>query len=224
MDARTLSICIGAVALAVGGAVYGVKFCKIKNYLIGIEWFVLAISSTNFMIYVLTHSSITYAGVVFLDTFSRAFGIPVVTVAGLMILTHGYRPSVRADILFFVFSCIGTLIILADPFAKFLPYFLLLMWSLFSIYLLYFAYKLFKEGETLPAFGMVLVALTNQAIATIYDFYTIPGDETNIVFNFFTIALFVWTFLTVQTWYSYCAFQRSINTNDKATIVSGPQP
>jgi hypothetical protein len=57
---------------------------------------------------------------------------------------------------------------------------------------------------------MVFAALFNQAIASIYDFYKIPHDETNIVFNFYTIALYVWAYLTVQTYYSYCALQRAM--------------
>lgn len=223
MDARTLSICAGAVALAVGGTVYGIKFCKIRNYLIGIEWFLLAISSTNFMIYELNHSPINYAGVLFLDTFSRAFGLPIVTVAGLMILTHGYRPSIRADVFFFGLSCAGTLVILIEPMVQILPYFLLFMWSLFSICLLYFAYKLFQFGENFHAFAMLMVAVSNQAIASMYDFYKIPGDETNIFLNFYTIALYVWTFLTVQTWYSYRALQRAMDAAGHSPATAGPQ-
>lgn len=213
MDARTLSICIGTIALTVGGSIYGVKFCKKQNYLIGIEWFLLAISSANFMVYELTHSRISYLGVMFLDTFSRAFGLPLVTVAGLMVLTQSYRPSMLHDVLLFIIPAAATLFLLADFMAASLPYFLLVLWSIFTLYLLYFAWQLLKHGEKLQALGMMLVALTNQTIACIYDFYKIPGDETNIVLNFYTIALFVWTFLTVQTYYGYCALERAMDAS-----------
>lgn len=209
MDPRILSICVGAIALAVGGFVYGVKFCRKENYLIGIEWFLLAISSTNFMIYELTHSEVCYLGVMFLDTFSRAFGIPIVTTAGLMVLTHRFRPSLKIDLILFALPALATLLLLTDQMAPSLPYFLLFMWSMFTLYLLLFVYRLFKCGAKNQAFGMLLVAVTNQAIACIYDFYKIPGDETNVFLNFYTIALFVWTFLTVQTYYGYCALERA---------------
>lgn len=211
MDARLLSICIGAIALAATGFFYGFKFCQKRNYLIGVEWFALAISSTNFMVYELTHSHVTYLGVLFLDTFSRAFGLPIVTVAGLMVLTHRFRPSIRTDVLLFVGTAIATLIVLMDNFAPVLAVFLLAMWTVFTIYLVYFAYKLWVFGERMHAFGMLLVAISNQTIAYMYDFYKIPGDEANIVLNFYTIALFTWAYLTVQVYYSYCALERAMD-------------
>jgi hypothetical protein len=211
MDARLLSICIGAIALAVTGFYYGFKFCQKRNYLIGVEWFALAISSTNFMVYELTHSHITYLGVLFLDTFSRGFGVPIVTVAGLMVLTHGFRPTIRLDVLLFIATAIATLIVLMDQFAPILAIFLLAMWTVFTIFLFYFAYRLWEYGENLHAFGVLLAAILNQTIAYMYDFYKIPGDETNIILNFYTIALFTWAYLTVQLYYSYCALERAIN-------------
>ena len=211
MDARLLSICIGAIALAATGFYYGFKFCQKRNYLIGVEWFALAISSSNFMAYELTHANITYLGVLFLDTFSRAFGLPIVTVAGLMVLTHGLRPAIRTDVLLFGGTAIATLLLLMDAMAPTLPYFLLAMWTVFTIYLVYFAYRLWLLGEKAHAFGVIVAAASNQTIAYMYDFYKIPGNETNIILNFYTIALFTWAYLTVQIYYSYCAMQRAVD-------------
>jgi hypothetical protein len=210
MDARLLSICIGAIALAATGFYYGFKFCQKRNYLIGVEWFALAISSTNFMFYELTHSHFTYLGVLFLDTFSRAFGLPIVTVAGLMVLTHGFRPTIRFDVLLFLGTAIATLVVLMEQFAPVLAVFLLAMWTIFTIFLIYFANKLSEYGEKLHAFGVLLAAILNQTIAYMYDFYKIPGDETNIILNFYTLALYTWAYLTVQLYYSYCALERAI--------------
>lgn len=214
MDPRTLSICIGAIALAATGFYYGVKFCKIRNYLIGIEWFALATSSTNFMIYELTHSPINYVGVEFLDTFSRAFGLPIVTVAGMMVLTHRFKPSISADVILFVLPSLGTLALLTNYFSPDLKYILLIMWSFFTIYLIYFATVLHKYGEKLHAFGIVCAAVSNQTIAYMYDFYKIPGDATNVFLNFYTIALYVWSYLTIQVYYSYCALQRAMKSSN----------
>jgi len=214
VDPRTLSICIAAIALAASGFFYGWKFCKLGNYLVGIEWFLLATSSTNFLIYELNHSPVNYFGVLFLDTFSRAFGLPVVTVAGLMVLTHRYRPSIRADVLFFVIPCVATLALITDYMADDLKYILLFMWTIFTAYLFYFAYVLQKYGQTRHAIAMLFTATINQAIAWMYDFYKIPGDDTNIFFNFYTIALYVWSYLTIQTYYSYCALKRAMDIAD----------
>ncbi len=220
MDPRTLSICLAAIALAASGFFYGIKFCKLGNYLIGIEWFLLATSSANFMIYELNHSPINLLGVEFLDTFSRAFGLPIVTVAGLMVLTHGYRPTLRADLLFFVVPSLATLVLLTDYLAPDLKYILLAMWTVFTIYLIYFAYTLHKYGETGHAIGMLLAAATNQTIAYMYDFYKIPGDETNVVLNFYTIALYVWSYLTIQTYYSYCALKRAMDADSNRILAA----
>lgn len=211
MDARLLSICIGAIALAATGFFYGFKFCQKRNYLIGVEWFALAISSTNFLVYELTHSHATYLGVLFLDTFSRAFGLPIVTVAGLMVLTHRFRPTIRFDVLLFIGTAVATLVVLMNQFAPILAAFLLAMWTVFTIFLVYFAYRLSVYDEKLHAFGVLLAAILNQTIAYMYDFYKIPGDETNIILNFYTLALFTWAYLTVQLYYSYCALERAMD-------------
>lgn len=214
MDYRLLSICVCTMVLSATGFFYGTRFCKKHNYLIGIEWYLLAISSANFMVYELTHSPICWAGVMFLDTFSRAFGLPITTVAGLMVLTHRFKPTLRADAALFLIPAAATLVLLTDAMATMLPYFLLAMWTLFTLYLFYFAFQLLKFGERRHALWMMVVALLNQAIATMYDFYKIPGDETNIILNFYTIALLVWAYLTVQTYYSYCALERAMAAAD----------
>lgn len=219
MDARLISICIGAVTLAVTGFYYGAKFCQKGNYLIGVEWFALALSSTNFMVYELTHWHITYLGVLFLDTFSRAFGLPIVTVAGLMVLTHKFRPTIRTDVLLFIGTAVATLFLLTEKLAPALAFFLLAMWTFFTLYLFYFAYRLLRLRENYHAVGVLLAAISNQTIAYMYDFYQIPGDETNIILNFYTIALFTWAYLTVQIYYSYCAMERARHGADEGRMT-----
>lgn len=214
MDPRTFSICVGAIALAATGFYYGVKFCRIRNYLIGIEWFALATSSTNFMIYELNHSPINYLGVEFLDTFSRAFGLPIVTVAGMIVLTHRFKPSIGADVILFVLPSLGTLVLLTHYLEHDLKYILFIMWSFFTLYLIYFASVLYRYNEKSHAFGIICAAVSNQIIAYMYDFYKIPGNDTNTFLNFYTIALYVWAYLTVQVYYSYCALQRAMERAD----------
>ena len=224
MDPRLLSICIAAMGLAAGGLIYGVLFCKKRNYLIGLEWFLLSVSSTNFMFYELTNSNFTRLGLIFLDTFSRAFGLPLITVAGLMVLMRGYRPSLRAEVLWFVLPTIATLLLLTDYMAGMLPYILLAMWVVYSLYLIIFVFQLLNYGERLHAFLMAVTTVLCQTIACIYDFYKIPGDETNVVINFYTLALWTWAYMTVQIYYSYCALERAKGRAGASQASAGVHP
>jgi len=217
MDLRTFLLCFSAFTLAVTGFFYGWKFVKKGNYLVGIEWMILGTSSSNAMFYFMTQFPPSFHIAHFFDAFSRAFGLPIVAVAGLMILTHGYRPSIRADISYFVGSALATVVLLWAPFlAAPLPYFLLLMWLVFAAYLGYFAKRLLDAGERTQALWLTLANIASLIVACIYDFYKIPGEETNVFFNFLNIALLVWSWLVVQTYYAYCALERA---NNKITTV-----
>lgn len=211
MDSRTISLCAGAFALAFSGFFYGTKFLRKRNYLIGIEWYILAISSTNALFYFLTLKPWQFAIAHYFDAFSRAFGLPILATAGLMALTHGYRPTIRQDIVWFAVAGALTFVLIgADTLAGILPYFYVVMWAPAALYLLYFARKLWQYGEKGQALGILAVFVTQSTIAGIYDFYKIPGEETNIIFNFFTIALFVWAFFAMQIYYGYCALERAM--------------
>src|SRR5262249_20627340 len=164
-------------ALALGGAIYGVKFNKKGNYLVGYEWLILALSSSNALIYFATELPISFHVAHFFDAFSRAFGVPIVTTLGLMTLTHGYKPSIRRDVALFAASFAGTAILVNVPsIAPLLPYFYLLMWILFSIYLAYFAKRLLNAGQARQASALLFAMVLNLVIASIYDFYKIPGE------------------------------------------------
>src|SRR5947208_2351159 len=87
--------------LLLSSFVYGVKFLKKANYLLGLEWLVITVSTANLMLYLFTEKASLYNISFFLDQFSRAIGIPVITIAGLLAVTHRYKPSVVADVLMF---------------------------------------------------------------------------------------------------------------------------
>src|SRR5262249_14768480 len=141
---------------------------------------------------------------------------------GLMTLTHGYKPSIRTDVALFAASFAGTAILVNVPsIAPLLPYFYLLMWILFSIYLAYFAKRLLNAGQARQASALLFAMVLNLVIASIYDFYKIPGEETNIFLNFFTLALFTWAYLTVQVYYAYCALERTQGFSTRASLIAG---
>jgi hypothetical protein len=90
-----------------------------------------------------------------------------------------------------------------------LPYFYIVVWALFSIYLAYFAKQLLSVGEKGHAFSVIVALVSSGTIACIYDFYKIPGEETNIVFNFFVLALTTWSFLFGSLYHAYSALARA---------------
>lgn len=210
MDLRSLILCLAAFSLALTGFAYGAKFIRKKNYLIGVEWFILATSSSNAVVFFATNSPLSFRIAHFFDTFSRAFGVPVVVPIGMMALTHAMKPSVRTDVWIFGLSTFATFgLLTVGSFQPVLPYFLLIMWCVYSIYLVYFAIVLFQAGEGGQAIGVTIANVTSLGVAAIYDFYKIPGEDTNVIFNFFTIALFTWSYMTVQLYYAYCALERA---------------
>lgn len=216
MDPRDLVFLLACALLLTTGYIYGYKFLRKRNYLLGLEWLVVAFSATNFLAFGLTESEVAYFISYFCDAFSRGFGIPIIAVMGLMSVTHGYKPSILVDIVAFVLAIAGTFVLISAEFlSPLLPYFYVGMWALFSIYLLYFAKRLLGAGVTGHAIAVVAALIAGQAIACIYDFYKIPGDETNIVFNFYVLALVTWSFLIAVSYHAYCALERS--TDAKTT-------
>ena len=95
----------------------------------------------------------------FLDAFSRGVGVPIVGTLGLMAVTHGYKPSPAKDfILFLAAFSVTAIYFLSTAFKPWLPYFYVLMWALYTLYLLYFIWCLVRAGEFLHALATLLGA------------------------------------------------------------------
>jgi hypothetical protein len=105
----TLCFLAADLLLMVTGYIYGWKFLKKRNYLLGFECWIVAVSATNLLFSALLFSVPDFEGIsqtlygnaLYLDAFSRAAGIPLIGVAGLMAVTHAYHPSKSADMLWF---------------------------------------------------------------------------------------------------------------------------
>jgi len=218
MDSRTLVLCFASALLATTTAIYGWKYLKKRNYLLGIEWLIVAVSSSNALIYFATDFEISGLISHVLDAFSRGFGMPVIAVAGLMAVTRGYKPSWRQDVLLFGISIVGTVVLVSGLVTKELPYFYVAMWALLTIYLAGFIRKLLAAGERFHALTLTIAMLTSLAIACIYDFYPIPGDAHNVVLNFYVLALVAWSYLTVALYYAYCALERAGQAHDASRL------
>ena len=152
---------------------------------------------------------------VFLDAFSRAFGVTLVAVLGMMAATHKFKPPISTDAWLFVATMAATAILLySGLFDPVLPYFYLAAWYLALIYLVYVTWKLYTAGETAVAVHMTMALLSITIVLTIYDFFPIPGDETNLVFNFYFIAMLTWGYGFSVFYYAYTALLRIADAPD----------
>ena len=220
MDLRTLVCLSGSILLSVVMFIYGFKFLKKRNYLLGLEWLVIAVSGANFAFYWITTSSTSYTIMIYFDAFSRLFGIPIIGILGMMVVSHHYKPTISLDIWAFLLSIVGTGLLLNVAFFEpLLPYIYLALWYIFVAYLCYFAARLFSCGETKVGLHLTIAIVLSTLLHTAYDFYTIPGDETNIVFNFWFIALLVWSYLFAVIYYAYDALDRQ-SAGDPALAVT----
>ncbi|WP_043288759.1 hypothetical protein [Paraburkholderia oxyphila] len=209
MDLRSVVLVLSSALLALSSFFYGWKIVRKRNYLLGLEMWIVGISATNAIGFFATGNAVSYEISHFFDAFSRGFGMPIIAVAGLMAITHGYKPSIRQDVAVFVASFALTFVLVgADFIAGVLPWYYLAMWIWLSIYLAYFVKRLLSVGAVLEALGVTVSLMASLAIAGIYDFYKIPGEETNVVLNFYTLALCTWAGFMPTIYYGYCALER----------------
>ncbi|WP_395505568.1 hypothetical protein [Ectopseudomonas hydrolytica] len=209
MEIKEALALLSSVFLIFCGVQYGLKYVRVrKNYLLGFEWLIVAFSASNLLFFLLTGFEPSYSISLFLDAFSRAFGVPIVAVLGLMAVTHNYKPSVAKDVVIFAVTFAATFVLVLADFVKGpLPYFYLLMWCSYTVFLVYFSWRLLRVGEHLHALLNTLAAAAALAIAVIYDFFPIPGDDDQMVFMIYALA--VWGIQIVQQYYAYGALERA---------------
>lgn len=208
METRDVVALLTCVLLVVSGGTYGIKFLRKGNFLLGLEWLIVAFSGSNLLIFLLTQSQVSYGISFFLDAFSRGFGIPIVTVLGLMAVTHNFKPSKLKDAALFVITFASTFVMIkADFMAKPLPYFYVAMWAAYTVYLVYFISRLASAGEYLHALGVTVAGVAALFVACIYDFYPIPGDDSKAIF--LSIALVTWSYMMIQLYYAFFALERA---------------
>jgi len=209
MDLKTILFLLSDLTLILSGYIYGWKFLKKRNYLLGLEWWIIGFSASNLFMFALTGARVGYDISMFLDAFSRAFGFPVIAVAGTMVVTHRYRPSIMLDIVLFALSFAGAYVLMyVDAVQPAKPWFFLLMFAIFQIYAVPLVPRLLRAGERRNAWNLALVLLTCGAIALMDDFYRLPGDDADKTI-FFTIAMAVWAYLMIGYYYAYCALERA---------------
>lgn len=214
MDLKTALYALADLMMIVAGFTYGWKFIRnYKNYLLGLEWIIVASSGTNFLIYGLIGANDTspmYHLAFFLDAFSRSVGITLILVLGLMKVTHGLKPSLAADIGVFALATVAGLVMLffADDLGLTAAIFYVVMNALTTVFLLYFAWRLWNVGEYRHAIAVAVVTAAAAAIAGTYDLYRIPGDDEHRTI-FYILALTTWAAQMTVYYYGYRALHRA---------------
>lgn len=224
MDLKTGLFAVADLFMMFAGFTYGLKFIRnYRNYLLGLEWIVVATSGTNFLIWGLVgadESSPMYHLAYFFDAFSRSIGITVILVLGLIKVTHGYTPSVAVDVGAFALAIVGGLVM--SNFAAELgvagAIFYVVMNVLTSLFLLYFAWRVWQVGARGIALATAAATAAGAVVAAIYDFYRIPGDDAHRTI-FYIIALATWGMQMTVCYFAYRALHGS---NERAAAAQAP--
>lgn len=208
------------------GFYYGWKFIRhYGNYLLGLEWMIVATSGTNFMIWALTgghDDSFLYSIAYFFDAFSRSIGITLILVMGLMRVTHRYKPGVTADVGVFALAIVTGLYLQQFRFPAFYigpATFYVVVNVLTTIFLGYFVVRLWRIGARAWAVGATLVTIAGCVIAITYDFFPLPGDDAHRTI-FYTAALATWG---AQMFVYYFAYRAMHNHNVVTGVAPGGQ-
>lgn len=209
MELKTILFLLSDLALILSGYIYGWKFLKKGNVLLGLEWWIIGFSASNLFVFALTGVTFCFNTSMLLDAFSRAFGFPVIAVIGTMVITHRYRPSAMVDIAIFALSFAGAFALMhVDAVQPVKPWFYLVMGGVFSAFLVYFAIRLWAVGEPRNALNLLVILVTTMTIAVMDDFYPLPGDDADRT-HFFTIAMAVWAYMVCGYYHAYCALERA---------------
>ena len=185
--------------MIVVGFRYGWRFIRqYGNYLLGLEWMVVATSGSNFLLWSLIggdEGSVLYDVAYFFDAFSRSVGITLILVLGLMRVTHRYKPSITVDVGAFAIAIAAGLYL-----QQFRGHelhvgpatFYVVVNVLTTAFLAYFAWRLWKIEARGLAAATALVSAAGTAIVLMYDFFPFADDEVRTVF--YILALSTWGF------------------------------
>ena len=194
---RDLLFLLADLWMIFAGYYCGTRFIRsYGNYLLGLEWIIVATSGVNFLVWSLLFggdpsSPLGDVGY-FFDAFSRSVGITLILVLGLMQVTHHYKPSRAVDV--GVFALAGAAGLYLQQFREFHvgpATFYVVVNLLTTLFLAYFSWRLWRVGAKGMAVWAGLASAAACAIAVVYDFFHIPGDDTHHTL-FYIAALTAW--------------------------------
>ncbi|MGO4587701.1 hypothetical protein [Paenarthrobacter sp. 2TAF44] len=225
MSITELFFAVADIWMVAVGFTYGIKFIRnYKNYLLGIEWIVVATSGTNFLIYGLIkagHDSPMYAFAYFLDAFSRSTGITLILILGLLKVTHRYKPSVVVDVGAFALAAVAGFLLsqFAEEIGTPGKIFYIVVNVLTTIFLIFFVKRLWDINERGHAVLAAVATACGFAIASIYDFVPIPGDDAEHTI-FYILALSSWGLQMFAYYRAYRAYD-AYNKRTEDPAISG---
>lgn len=176
------------------------------NYLLGLEWMIVATSGVNYLIWALRgadEANLQGSVVYFFDSFSRGIGITLILVMGLMRVTHRYKPSVPAEVgVFALATAAGFYLMQFGGYELHVgpATFFVAVNALTTLFLTYFSWHLWSIGLPRPAVWAGLATTAGLVIAITYDFFPFPfDDEHRTIFAIAALAtwgtqLFVYFF------------------------------
>lgn len=215
------------------GYFFGWRFIRrYGNYLLGLEWMVVATSGSNFLVWSLLggdQTSVLYGVAYFFDAFSRSVGITLILVMGLLKVTRGYKPSVAVDVGVFALAAAAGLFLRhfhgEDPYADNAAFavaaFYVVVNLVSAVFLAYFAKRLWDAGARWPAIWTGLVTAAGTTIAIVYDFFPFPFDDASRTF-FYTAALATWGTQGFVYFFAYRALHNhNVASSAKPTQEAG---
>ncbi|MEV6063123.1 transporter [Nocardia asteroides] len=227
MSIKELLFAVADIWMIAVGFTYGIKFIRnYRNYLLGIEWIIVATSGTNFLVYGLLkagHDSPMYAAAAFLDAFSRSVGITLILVLGLMKVTHRYKPSVAVDVGAFALAGVAGLLLLnyTDNIGTPAKIYFIVVNVATTAFLAYFVKRLWEIGEHRHAVSAAVATACGFVIASTYDFVRIPGDDAEHTI-FYIFALSTWGLQMFAYFRAYRAFDAHNQRVDAQAASSAP--
>lgn len=175
---------------------YGWRFIRdYHNYLLGLEFMIVATSGSNFLAWSLLSGdtdNVMYNIAYFFDAFSRSVGITLILVLGLLRVTHRYKASLPVEIASFGLAIVAGLYLQGfhDRLYVGPATYYLVVNLLTTAFLAYFIRRLWNINARGIAVATALVTACGTAIAVMYDFLPFPDDEYRTVF--YILALATW--------------------------------
>ncbi|MGN6161923.1 MAG: hypothetical protein ACTHOG_09515 [Marmoricola sp.] len=215
---------VADVLLIFAGFVYGWKFIRrYHNYFLGIEWIVTGVSATNFLLWSTLSGdpgNPMYTIAYFFDAFSRSFGFTLVLILGLRMVTHRYKPALWVEIGAFALAAVAGAYLVTlhhdGPYGVGPATFFLITNLIASLYVFYFAVRLWRAGAKNWSVLTTLITLVAMVIAITYDFLPWPFDDSYRSY-FYTAALATWGLQGIIYYFSYKALHNAKVRVDAAT-------
>lgn len=170
---------------------------------------VLAISMTNITIWIFTQQQWQFDFSMYLDAFSRVAGMNLLIVVGFLAVTHDYKPPLLADVfILFGIGAVAAILMYVDFVDPVRPYVFFAVYFMFLPFLMLLTWKLFSIGNKALGVHMIFTTLLLTCIHSIADFYPIPGDATNVIYNYAFIAFTGWAYGYLVIYFAYVALER----------------